>query len=199
MTLAGVANKPDRFTTHLQTASGENIIFRPLLHEDQERLTDFLESLSEETRHFWTLNSYDNSMAEELCVAIAKYDKLRMVAVTTDQTSPSILAILEIAFHLGGDDDRFQSYGIELNANETCRFGPCVRDSEQGGGLASLLMPPLFELIKRFGMQQVILWGGVMQANRRAIKFYLKHDFQYAGEFDSPQTGAIFDMFRPTL
>lgn len=176
--------------------AGGTVLYRPLLPADVARLAEFLGSLSPATRRFWDVESYDATTAREMCGAIARYDKFRMIALPDDGADAPVLALFEFAFHLGSDHERFRSYGIGLEEDLTCRFGPCERDSHQNSGLGSALMPATLELARRFGMRRLILWGGVLQENERAVHFYRKHGFDVAGQFKEPRGAACYDMFR---
>jgi GNAT superfamily N-acetyltransferase len=193
LTLSLAAAEPQRVTRTLALPDGETVLYRPLLPTDVERLTEFLSSLSPTTRHFWDLDTYDRAAAQEMCAAINCYDKFRMVALNTEESS--LLADFEFSFDLVENDyTRFRSYGITLSGEETCRFGPCIRDAYQHRGLGSALMPSTLEIARRFGKRCVILWGGVLRENARAIHFYQKHGFQIAGAFQESQGRASLDM-----
>ena len=169
---------------------GGTAIFRALENSDVEPLTEFLSALSNETRRFWNLESYDHVAAAELCDAIGRYDKLRFVA--QEVTAPfRLLASFEFSFGIPqGDIERFRSYGIRLSETTDCRFGPCVRDALQGSGLAHGLMPCAVDIARRCGKERIILWGGVDAGNRRAIRFYEKHGFMISGHEVNERSGA---------
>src|SRR5436853_3924473 len=80
LTLAGVAEKPEVLTTPLVLPAGEALVFRPLAPGDAARLAEFLRSLSPATRRFCVYPGYGLAAAREMCEAIARYDKLRLVA-----------------------------------------------------------------------------------------------------------------------
>jgi hypothetical protein len=80
LTIQTAFEKPDLLHFQLAWGTGD-IIYRPLVSNDLEALTEFMVSLSTETRHFWLQNSYDRATAQELCAAIGRYDKLRLVAI----------------------------------------------------------------------------------------------------------------------
>jgi diamine N-acetyltransferase len=194
LTLGAVAAAPDLLTSTLALPSGERVIFRPLLPADVDRLTRFLEGLSPQTRRFWNYPSYDRVTAQSLCDAIARYDKLRLVAVNQDDR---IVALFEFSMDLVENDiERFRGYGVELHNETDCRFGPCVADDYQGTGLGRILFPPTVEIARRFGQQRIILWGGVFVENGRAIRYYERLGFQRIGEFHK-ETGPCYDMLFP--
>lgn len=150
------------------------------------RLTTFLAQLSPATRGFSVYPSYDFVTASEICEAIKRFDKLRLVVETKE--SERIIALLEFSFGIPtGDMQRFDSYGIQLTENTDCRFGPCLADDIQDQGLRSLLTLLMFDIARRFGKTRVILWGGVFCENTRAIHFYKKHGFMCLGHFSGPE------------
>jgi diamine N-acetyltransferase len=175
-------------------AHGGTAVFRPLETGDVAPLEEFLSSLSNETRRFWNLESYDRSAAAELCAAIGRYDKLRFVA--QEAAAPfRLLASFEFSFGIPrGDAERFRSYSITLSETSDCRFAPCVRDALQGSGLANALMPLAIDIARRFGKSRIILWGGVDSENRRAIRFYEKHGFTALGRTWSSDGRETIDM-----
>ena len=194
LTLSSVAGEPRQTTSIVALPDGMSILYRPLLPADVDCLAVFLSGLSPATRRFWEMESYDHAAAQDLCDSIARYDKFRMVAVENEAADQAILAIYEFAFSLGSELDRYRSYGIELSEEDTCRFGPCICDAYQNRGLGSTLMPGTFDIARRFGKRRFVLWGGVFQANPRAIHFYRKHGFVLAGSFQDAQGEDCLDM-----
>lgn len=194
LTLAAAAEQPDLATYALSLSSGQSVVYRPLLPTDVDRLTEFLESLSPQTRYFWEMPSYDRSKAQELCDAINRYDKFRMVALGEGASHNDILATFDFAFSAEPELKRLREVGIVLPEAHTCRFGPCIRDSYQNRGLGSALMPSTLEIARRFGMHHIVLWGGVLQENLVAVHFYQKHGFRIVGEFKESQGIDCYDM-----
>ncbi len=191
LTLADVAARPGDFYRIVTLPSGEKLTFRPLQPDDATQLVTFLADLSPQTRAFSTFPSYDLVMAQELCAAIARYDKLRLVATAGE----CIVALFELSFDLTDNDvTRYYSYDIPLNAATDCRFGPTIADAYQNRGLGSRLLPLVFDLARRFGRCRVILWGGVMAHNHWAIHYYLKHGFEMIGEFRNDANIVCYDM-----
>jgi diamine N-acetyltransferase len=194
LTLYQLARAPGFINYRLPLQTAGSVILCPLLATDIDVLADFLAGLGPETRRFWQRDRFDRVAARELCEAIARYDKLRLVAVPAGKPR-RILALYEFSFGLPpGDLKRYASYGIPLDESTDCRFGPCVRDELQGSGLASALMPPTFDIARRFGKQRILLWGGVLTANQRAVRFYEKHGFEPAGQFTNSNQEACLDM-----
>lgn len=194
LTLADVAVRPGDFSRAVTSSSGETLTFRPLLPDDDARLAEFLANLAPQTQAFSTFPSYDLAMAQELCAAIARYDKLRWVATARER----IVALFELSFDLTADDlARYHSYGIRLDTATDCRFGPTIADDYQNRGLGSRLLLHVFDLARRFAQQRMILWGGVMAHNHRAIHYYQKHGFRIAGAFHNDANILCYDMIGP--
>lgn len=186
LTLEAVAKNPETVTRFLALPTGETALCRPLQPGDEAELADFLQRLSPQTRRFSAYASYDLAMARALCEAIARYDKLRFVAMVGSR----VAALLEFSFGIvAGDRERYQSYGIELDERTDCRFGPCIADEYQNRGVGSALLPPLLDVARRFGKRRVILWGGVLADNHRAIRYYEKNGFRLLGRFQD-ETGS---------
>ena len=87
------------------------------------------------------------------------FDKLRLVA----DDGSAIVAVFERSFSIpDGDHARFAAYGVSLDERTDVRFGPCVRDDQQGSGLASRLLAETARIAMREGRTRLILWGGVL-------------------------------------
>lgn len=184
LTLAAVATDPGCVTRLLLLPTGESLHFRPLLPDDAALLAAFLQSLSPQTRRFSTYDGYDLVSAQALCTAINRYDKLRLVAVVNQQ----IVALFEFSFALvAADQTRYASYGLPLDEQTDCRFGLCIADDYQDRGLGTQLLPLVLDIARRFGKERMILWGGVLADNQRAIRYYEKNGFRLLGHFQDAQ------------
>ena len=127
-------------------------------------------------------------MAREHCDAIDRFDKLRLVA----DDGHGIVAVFELSFSIpDGDHARFAVYGHRLDERTDVRFGPCVRDDEQGSGLAPRLLAETARIARRERRSRLILWGGVQPENQRARRFYEREGFSEVG-----RTPSIIDMVR---
>jgi diamine N-acetyltransferase len=180
LTLAHIAREPQAYTHRLEFADGERLVFRPLAPEDEPALMQFMAGLSPETQRFSNYGGDAAVAARELCEAIARYDKLRMVAVV----GAGVIALFEFSLDLVPEDFiRYRNYGIELDAATDMRFGVCIADAYQSRGLGSRLLPFMWDIARGFGRQRVLLWGGVYADNMRAIRYYEKNGFHLLGRF----------------
>ena len=197
LTLAEVAAHPELVTYTVDGAvapgSAGDCVLRPLLPGDVDGLAVFLAALSPQTRRFSTFASYDRAMAAELCDAINRYDKLRFVVELP--TTKLIVGLIEFSFDLpAGDRQRYAAHGVPLDANEDCRFGPTFADAYQNQGLGSRVFPHVVDIARRFGKSRIILWGGVLADNGRALRFYAKQGFQTVGTFVAADGEPSVDM-----
>ncbi|MFE2737315.1 GNAT family N-acetyltransferase [Streptomyces sp. NPDC059349] len=196
LTLTDIAEEPLVLTSRLRLRDGSLAVLRPLVHADAERLAGFLEGLSPESRRLSTFDGYDLAAARELCDAIARYDKLRLVL--EDESSARIVGLFELSLALAaGDIARYRAAGVHLTEQTDCRFGPTLADAYQGSGVGSLVLPLVMEAVRRLGRTRVILWGGVVAGNARALRFYEKAGFQLVGPFIGPDGTPSLDMILP--
>lgn len=179
------ANNPSRFTYQLTTKDGEKVVFRPLAHSDVTMLAAFLEGLSPVTRERSTFDSYDMKCAQELCEAINKYDKLRFVCIVGHAASQRIIGLLELSFGIPPSDlKRYREAGINLSEDTDVRFGPTLADDWQGKGLGTMAFEKIVEIVDSCAKKRILLWGGVLESNTPAVKYYKKLGFETVGTFD---------------
>jgi mycothiol synthase len=174
--------------------SGEPIHFKPLGMHDVETMALFLSGLSEETRRLSSFEGYDHDHALELCESIGKYDKMRFVATTDDG---NIVGVIEYSFGIPGSDvERYKSYGIILEPGKDCRFGITLADDYQSKKLGRKISGYIDNVAVQASMSRVILWGGVLAENTRAISYYTNKGFIEAGRFTREDGVECVDMIK---
>ncbi|MFF8873355.1 GNAT family N-acetyltransferase [Streptomyces massasporeus] len=192
LTLTEVADDPLTLTRRLALNDASDVVFRPLVRTDADRLAGFLSGLSPESRRLSTFDGYDLAAAQVLCDAIGRYDKLRLVL--EEMPSGRIVGLLEFSLDLRPEDiARYREAGIDL-APSDCRFGPTLADDYQGRGVGTQVFPLVTEVARRFGRKRIILWGGVLADNPRAIRYYQKNGFHSAGSFTGADGVRSLDM-----
>jgi len=195
LTLTAVTQKLEDFSTPLALASGESLLLRPLLPDNVGKLARFLAGLSPHSRRLSTFSGYGRATAQELCDAIARFDKLRLALVETSAPEHPSVGLFEFSFDLtAGDRERHQGHGCPLDPTTDCRFGPTLADAWQNRGVGTRLLPAIFALARGFGRRRIILWGGVLVDNRRAIRYYEKNGFRHVGRFVNDDGLACCDM-----
>lgn len=192
LTLLRVAQNPRLFTRTVLAASDAPLVIRPLMTDDADSLAMFLQGLSPETRRFSIFSSYDRAMALELCDAISRYDKLRFII---EPPSGQIAGMLEFSFAITENDRvRYAGYSFSLDPETDCRFGPTLADEYQNRGIGTLVLPFMKDLAREFGRKRIVLWGGVLADNGRAIRYYQKNGFQRVGTFQNSDGFEAVDM-----
>ncbi|WP_345347785.1 GNAT family N-acetyltransferase [Actinoallomurus liliacearum] len=193
LTLTEIAEEPRVLTYRVNLRDGAELVLRPLTHADTERLAGFLCGLSAESRRYSTFDGYDFAAARELCAAIARYDKLRLVL--EEPASGGIAGLFEFSLAItAGDIARYRAAGVHITETTDCRFGPTLADAYQGRGVGTLAFPSLAEVVRRLGRTRIILWGGVLADNVRAIRFYEKNGFRHVGSFTDQNSSRSLDM-----
>ncbi len=75
--------------------------------------------------------------------------------------------------------ERFRiNHKIELNNNNTARLSLCITDNYQNRYLGSYLIKKTIDIGRQIGKCQLILSGGVLVENTRAIRFFEKNQFE---------------------
>jgi RimJ/RimL family protein N-acetyltransferase len=193
LTLSEVFTHPSLVTYAIELPTGGDAILRPLQADDVDKLTLLLEGLSLVTRRFSLFPSYDRVTAQALCEAINRYDKLRFVVEII--ASQEIIGLFEFSFDIPeGDILRYAQQGVDLDARYDCRFGPVLTDAYQNSGVGSKVFPYIVDVAKRFGKERIILWGGVLCDNARAIRYYEKQGFRPVAMFVSHDGIDSLDM-----
>ncbi|MBY8864446.1 GNAT family N-acetyltransferase [Streptomyces sennicomposti] len=193
LTLTEIAENPLRLARRLKAHDGPELVFRPLTRADTGHLAGFLGALSSASRRFSTFDGYDRAAAQELCDAIARYDKLRLVL--EEVPSSRIVGLLELSLALTpADIARYRDAGIRLAETTDCRFGPTLADDYQGRGVGTLVCPLVAEVVRLLGRTRIILWGGVRADNPRAIRYYEKNGFRPVDSFTEADGSPSLDM-----
>jgi GNAT superfamily N-acetyltransferase len=91
------------------------------------------------------------------------------------------------------DIARYQEAGIHLVVTDR-RFGPILADDYQGKGVGTQIFPLIADVARRFGRKRIILFGGVLAGNPRAIRYYEKHGLRPVGSFTGRDGAQSYDM-----
>lgn len=192
LTLAGVAADPSSVATRLVLPSGSELGLRALEPDDRVRLTAFFDGLSTRSRFNGGVFGDTTARSVRYCEAIGRYDKLRLLLCAGDADEEA-LGLIELSFDVVTEDvERFHGYGIELGEQDA-RFGLCIADDTQGTGAAGLASDATFDIVRRFGPTRLILWGGVLESNVRARRFYRRLGFVEFGTWLEPEGEVVRD------
>ena len=193
LTLAEIRAEPLRAARSVELPGGATALFRPLLGSDSRTLGAYFAALSPETRSLFGPHPFDQATADQLCAAAGDGDTLRMVALSANGEqiiAYFILMLLVTEYEL----ERYARLGIALDTVDDCTVAPSVADARQNTGLGSPLFGHVIDLARRLGRRRMVLLGGTMARNERAIHFYQKHGFRTVGPFEYPAGALNYDM-----
>lgn len=162
---------------------GVGYIFRELEKTDVDLLAGYFLGLSEETRSKYGPHPFTAEHARVLC-NLPKDTADRYIVITQDQAEIIGYFIVEYA-DAPSEAKRYKSQGIDLVPKLDPLFAPSMADAYQNRGLASLVMPLIVDVVKKGGARSLVLMGGTLETNSRAIAFYEKSGFRRHGGFQT--------------
>ena len=169
------------------TPKGRSYRVRCVGPRDADRLTEYFLSLSAETKSLYAPHPFDRETAAGIAGEMHE-TLLRFVAVGDDASS-LIAAYFILFLNIHEADTRRYS---DFDRESCCSIAPSVRDELQNCGLGTAMMEHVVDVARRMGKRSMILCGGVVATNRRAIHFYERFGFVKVREFG---TGRLsYDM-----
>lgn len=165
----------------IQTKDNRQVRLSRLSADDFDKLVDYLQLLSADTRKRFGPHPFDKKSLMVLFENLGKH----LGYIGQDKQTLDIIAysIIKIGY-LDHDSSRLRSYGLEPDPITDCTFAPSVADQWQGMGIGNSLFGFMLSDLKAKGIKRVILWGGVQCDNLNAVDFYLKHGFRTVGQFE---------------
>ena len=155
------------------------ISFRILSSTEFEKLRDYLNALSPETKSRFGPHGYD---LESIRNFYMDSENTGVVGVS-DTDEFAAYAILRRGY-LEHDRPRLEGYGLKLSAERDSTFAPAIADAWQGKGIGSLLFEYVEGIAREKEIYRIILWGGVQASNDRAIRYYEHLGFRSLGSFE---------------
>lgn len=196
ITPADIHRDPSIVSETATLESGEEIHIRPVRRGDVEILARYFLQLSEQTRNLFAPHPLDYPTAERICLDIDYAATLRMIATLTRDGREEVIAYFLLVLGVAkGDYNRYLRHQIAPDPASTCMLAPCVADAYQDRHVGSTVMRHVVAVAQRLGRTSMILMGGVLKSNPRAIHFYQKHAFRIVGEFRIDRDS--FDMLLP--
>lgn len=171
------------------TKYNKQVEIRQLTTADFDKLSAYLNALQPETVKRFGPHGFDRQSIAELYQSPETYKGF--VALDIETAEIVAYAVVKIGYLLH-DANRLQACGITPHPETDCTYAPSVADAWQSQGIGNILFAYILEKLKPFGIQRVILWGGVQRDNQRAVNYYLKNGFRITGEFE--YNGSNFDM-----
>lgn len=181
LTLTDIAEDPLRLTCRPTVHDGSAVVVRPLTRADAGHLARFPQALSRASRRFSTFDGYDLATARELCGAIARHDKLRLVI--EEVPSGRIVGLIEFSLDLTPADIALPASGHPPQRGDRLPVRPHAGRRPPGPGPGDARAPVGHGDRRLLARTRTILWGGVRADNPRAIRYYEKNGFQRVGRF----------------
>lgn len=152
---------------------------RRLDKSDLEKLNEYLQSLSFETRRRFGPHPFERDSVEHFY-----NDNTNQAYLAVHTVSGAIAAYCIVkAGLIEYDIERFRSYGIIPEALADYTLAPSVADAWQSCGLGSFVLQFILDDLKHTGAKRLFLWGGVQAGNQRAVNYYQKFGFRFLGQF----------------
>ena len=159
---------------------GEEFTFKNIEETDSKRLGVFFESLSAETRSRFGPHPLTTKQAEVLCQNIFTDKAKRFITLYNEE----VVGYFILDFNEYKDEiKRYADYNVNLNMEADPVFAPCISDTYQNKGIASISMIEIINFAKEKNVRSLVLMGGTQATNELAIKFYEKFNFKKYGTF----------------
>jgi diamine N-acetyltransferase len=171
--------------------NNKNILLRRLNSNDFDKLFEYLQNLSAETKKRFGPHLFDQKSILDF---YSNSDKnIGYIAINMQSQDIIAYSIIKIGY-LEHDSFRLRSYGLVPDNNTDCTFAPSVADAWQGLGIGNALLNFILDDLITFKIKRIILWGGVQTKNYKAVNFYIKNGFKILGKFE--YIGENYDMIK---
>ena len=155
------------------------ITIRKWEKQDLPHLYQYLVHLGSITKSRFGPHPFDQGILEQL---FDQGDHIGMLVIDNPSTYIIGYALIKQGF-LTHDAERLKSYGLQLSHTTDATYAPSLADEWQGKGIGKLIWQSTIALLQQKGIRRVILWGGVQQANERAVAYYHRLGFVTLGTF----------------
>jgi acetyltransferase len=153
---------PTHLVSYWQRTDGTDVVIRPIRPEDAELTQEFVRNLSEETRYFRYMNSFQE-LSESMLIRFTQIDysrEMALIAVLNEQEKEVELGVTRYAINPDG---------------ESCEFALVVADNMRGTGLGLKLMVALMDAARSKGLK--IMEGEVLKNNVSMLKLMKRLGF----------------------
>lgn len=153
---------PTHLVSYWQRTDGTDVVIRPIRPEDAELTQEFVRNLSEESRYFRYMNSFQE-LSESMLVRFTQIDysrEMALIAVLNEQEKEVELGVTRYAINPDG---------------ESCEFALVVADNMRGTGLGLKLMVALMDAARSKGLK--VMEGEVLKNNVSMLKLMKRLGF----------------------
>jgi diamine N-acetyltransferase len=178
--------------TTIRDPKGDAYTVRLLAADDVERLGDYFEGLSAETRRRYGPHPFDRETAANFCANLKPSETQRYVALNTED---QIIAYMILQMSVGESEiKRYAVQGFALDSARDCLLAPSVADAYQNRGVGTPIARQVIASARGQGRRYLALMGGVRAYNALGIHFYRKLGFHHIGDFEHPEGVFNHDM-----
>ena len=157
---------PARVVERQQLADGTDIVLRPIRPDDTDLLSDFVDSLSSETKYFRFMHALQH-LSQEMLVRFTQIDyDLEMAVVAVEVNGEG--RVLGVVRYLSNSD------------NISCEFALVVSDAYQNQGLGHRLMKKLIDVAFDKGIS--VIEGEVLSNNYKMLGLMKSLGFSIAND-----------------
>jgi len=170
----------------------QKIIFRLLKKNDKNILIDFFANLSNNLKKWYNPHPFNKKTAIEICNDVDGKHK-KVIGIYNKK----IISYCQLLFGLRKwEDIRFKKRGIFFNDKDVCTIAPCVIEDFQHKGLGLKMMEYVISICNKYNKKYIILQGGVVVKNKKAIGYYKKNNFKMTKKWLHPLVRVMsYDMF----
>lgn len=165
----------------VQLKDHKQLNIRLLEATDSEKLFQYFDGLSPETKSRFGPHPFDRATVDDICHHLPGHT-LRYIAI--NESAGKIVAYMLVKPGLiEWDAQRYAIRHQFFDDATTVTYAPSVADEWQSSGLGSAMYDFIEQELKRKGVKKIILWGGVQAGNQKALHFYSKYGYRYIAPF----------------
>jgi len=170
----------------------KKITFRLLKGNDYKILINFFANLSEDMKAWYNPHLFDEKTAIEICNNKDKKQQ-KIIGICDNE----IISYCQLFFGLRHwEKMRFEKRGIFFNDEDVSTIAPCVIEEWQGSGVSLKMMDYVIDVCRQYGKKYILLWGGVVVKNKKAVNYYKKLNFKSSKKWLHPLKKVMsYDMY----
>lgn len=159
--------------------SSTAIHFKICQSDDLETVSHFLNVLPNTIKEKFAPHDFDRLSLHKLLIDNSKYHAF----LAYEQHKLIAYQVVKTGW-LDYEWPRLSSYPIKWSYFQTATFAPVIDPAYQNKGISKALFSYLKKHLKKWGIQAVVLWGGVQSSNQAALHFYKNLEFSELGHFE---------------
>jgi GNAT superfamily N-acetyltransferase len=168
--------------------NSNNFVIRVFKETDRKELDTFFREASEEMKKFFSPKLL-NYKIEDI-IKDGEEKKLKRLIVLNGKKVVGYCVIV-----LGQRRWERVRYN-RFKEEDVCTIAPCIKDEFQNMGIGKEMIKYAVDVVKFYNKSVVLLWGGVVLKNKKAINFYKKLGFKINRKWLHPLAKVMsYDMY----